>query len=380
MDIKQALNAVAMITLGKDMNFRDVRVAIVAQPPESVCGGLSLKSHCAHLLLLWGVACACPVCCPQYAQGAFRMRGIGVGQTLKIIMIPEVKKLIVANLASAAGATFADQQKILATEAHLLPQQVSLVDICAWLVINSMKTEKTQFNMLIEQALENVWRKHALSDLFKRYKNVGVHAAGVSRKDRELVLAPADETQLGQAIDTFRDRVDFSIATLVDPPKDFLSKLQQTVREHQQVYIRNANDQRDVDTVVGWVKAAQAKPPAVVDKELQVDEARTEGEANQDRAFNSEQVQEQEQEQGQTAEQQQHCIAGLVCERLLTLDVCVCVCFSQSKSRSRNRSKSSSKVSKVKALTIGNPAVSVADIFSSSPCVCCVCRARAGGG
>ncbi len=38
MDIKQALNAVALITLGKDMSFRD------------------------------------------YAQGAFRMRGIGAGQ------------------------------------------------------------------------------------------------------------------------------------------------------------------------------------------------------------------------------------------------------------------------------------------------------------
>eukprot|EP00463_Aulacantha_scolymantha_P003669 TRINITY_DN4548_c0_g1_i1.p4 TRINITY_DN4548_c0_g1~~TRINITY_DN4548_c0_g1_i1.p4 ORF type:complete len:51 (+),score=9.61 TRINITY_DN4548_c0_g1_i1:646-798(+) len=49
MDIKQVLNAKAVITLGKDMNFRD------------------------------------------YAQGAFRMRGIGKGQTLELFIIPEVK-------------------------------------------------------------------------------------------------------------------------------------------------------------------------------------------------------------------------------------------------------------------------------------------------
>ena len=52
MDIKQALSAVALLTLGKDMIFRD------------------------------------------YAQGAYRMRGIGAGQTIHLYIIPEVKKII----------------------------------------------------------------------------------------------------------------------------------------------------------------------------------------------------------------------------------------------------------------------------------------------
>ena len=50
MDIKQALDAKAALTLGKDMTFRD------------------------------------------YAQGAFRMRGIGIGQTE--LLIPEVLELV----------------------------------------------------------------------------------------------------------------------------------------------------------------------------------------------------------------------------------------------------------------------------------------------
>ena len=48
MDIKQTVDACAMLTLGKDMVFRD------------------------------------------YAQGAFRMRGIGKGQTIKLIVVPEI--------------------------------------------------------------------------------------------------------------------------------------------------------------------------------------------------------------------------------------------------------------------------------------------------
>lgn len=107
MDIKQALNATAIITLSKDMTFRD------------------------------------------YAQGAFRMRGIGAGQTLRIYMIPEVKKLIVSQLAAAAGASASEQQRILAADPLTLVQPVSLTDICAWLVVNSMRTEKTQFHMLV---------------------------------------------------------------------------------------------------------------------------------------------------------------------------------------------------------------------------------------
>ena len=52
MDIKQGASARAALTLGKDMTFRD------------------------------------------YAQGAFRMRGIGQGQTLVLFVIPEVARLI----------------------------------------------------------------------------------------------------------------------------------------------------------------------------------------------------------------------------------------------------------------------------------------------
>ena len=51
-DVKHVANAVAVLTLGKDMNFRD------------------------------------------YAQGAYRMRGIATGQRVNVVLVPEVEDLM----------------------------------------------------------------------------------------------------------------------------------------------------------------------------------------------------------------------------------------------------------------------------------------------
>ena len=59
MDIQHMLNAKAVLTLGKDMTFRD------------------------------------------YAQGAFRMRGIAKGQTIHLFIIPEVHQLMQRELSEA---------------------------------------------------------------------------------------------------------------------------------------------------------------------------------------------------------------------------------------------------------------------------------------
>ena len=62
MDIKQAPEAIAVATVGKDMVFRD------------------------------------------YAQGCFRMRGIGIGQTIVALLIPEVAARIEKDLASVSDS------------------------------------------------------------------------------------------------------------------------------------------------------------------------------------------------------------------------------------------------------------------------------------
>ena len=68
MDIKQHYTARAMLTLGKDMTFRD------------------------------------------YSQGAYRMRGIGQGQTLEVLLIPEMVNLIESEVAKGAGVDVASRR------------------------------------------------------------------------------------------------------------------------------------------------------------------------------------------------------------------------------------------------------------------------------
>jgi len=135
MDIHQAINARAALTLGKDMTFRD------------------------------------------YAQGAFRMRGIGKGQTIELFIIPEVFRLIIdqqnrvqANLAkqqqhqqaqapapapslNSYGADLLSLSDPLSSPATFTPitgqaaQQGRqlLINVASWLTVNGLKSENMQF-------------------------------------------------------------------------------------------------------------------------------------------------------------------------------------------------------------------------------------------
>ena len=104
MDIKHVVNATAVITLGKDMVFRD------------------------------------------YVQGAYRMRGIGQGQKIHLYIIPEVADLMRRELATCG-------QQIVVSNREDLREKI-LLSVVAWLVINSMMSEQMQWSMLCLQ----VWR------------------------------------------------------------------------------------------------------------------------------------------------------------------------------------------------------------------------------
>jgi hypothetical protein len=108
MDIKHAPNAKALITLGKDMVFRDI------------------------------------------AQGAYRMRGIGKGQRLDYLVIPEIQKLIETN------SNKLDLQRLEHGRKDL-----SLMDILVWLLMNSLRSEKLQHTQLVLQNSANFFRKAA---------------------------------------------------------------------------------------------------------------------------------------------------------------------------------------------------------------------------
>lgn len=149
MDIHQGIDARAVLTLGKDMTFRD------------------------------------------YAQGAFRMRGIGKGQTIHVFVIPEVLRLIDDQMKkSTTGASLfkpviqAPQSgfgsDILALNAPNVGIPISsathgrqlLVNIATWLIVNGMKSENVQFRMLCQQSIDNVTRKRSHGILTQNYKEL----------------------------------------------------------------------------------------------------------------------------------------------------------------------------------------------------------------
>ena len=45
-----------------------------------------------------------------------------------------------------------------------------LIDVSAWLVINSMRSERIQFNQLCIQNVSNVWRKNSFKTLLKNHR------------------------------------------------------------------------------------------------------------------------------------------------------------------------------------------------------------------
>ncbi|KAG5495830.1 hypothetical protein JIQ42_02697 [Leishmania sp. Namibia] len=115
-DVKQSSTAVAVITFGKDLVLRD------------------------------------------YAQGAYRMRGIGKGQRLCLYLIPEV----VSRIQEALGPRYRTGDM--------------LKDVPAWLLLNSMRVEGMQFFKLSLQELANVWRKKAIAHLLQDAQYANAHA------------------------------------------------------------------------------------------------------------------------------------------------------------------------------------------------------------
>uniref|UniRef100_A0A7R9W9B5 ubiquitinyl hydrolase 1 n=1 Tax=Pseudictyota dubia TaxID=2749911 RepID=A0A7R9W9B5_9STRA len=156
MDIHQCIDARAATTLGKDMTFRD------------------------------------------YAQGAFRMRGIGKGQTIELFVIPEVMKLIEKQVkrsqqfglqpapppppANPLGGGGGDLLSLAAPTPNPSHDEFAPVaarggvqllrDVTAWLTVNGMKSENMQFRMLCQQSVDNVMRKRAFRTLTGSYKEL----------------------------------------------------------------------------------------------------------------------------------------------------------------------------------------------------------------
>lgn len=172
MDIKQAVDACAAVTLGKDMVFRD------------------------------------------YAQGAFRMRGIGKGQNIRLLVVPEILSRIQTQVAIGASGNSAAPLRADQQDAKQF-----LNDVVSWLVINSMRVDGVQYNLLCEQSVANIWRKRCFLTLRSDFRSI----------DSYDQCPPA----LNRSLTVFRERIDFEIENSIAQSTKYSEKINKAIKEHR---------------------------------------------------------------------------------------------------------------------------------------------------
>ena len=93
-----------------------------------------------------------------------------------------------------------------------------LCDVLSWLVINSMRVDGIQFDLLCEQSAANVWRKQAFATLSKGYREVD---------------AKVDQPALVSSLQVFRERVDFVIDNSVPKTIRYSEKITKLIQANR---------------------------------------------------------------------------------------------------------------------------------------------------
>jgi hypothetical protein len=132
MDIKQHPKARAAITVGKDTTFRD------------------------------------------FAQGAYRMRGMAKGQPQKIdiVLVPEVLGLIKKDLGDGA-CTLPPRVAAVSDHSMALLGNDTVRAVFAWLLLNQIRLESKQTMQLLVQNVDAVTRRKALAGLLGQWPGSG---------------------------------------------------------------------------------------------------------------------------------------------------------------------------------------------------------------
>eukprot|EP00755_Sulcionema_specki_P005608 Sspe_Gene.33212::Locus_16237_Transcript_1_1_Confidence_1.000_Length_12018::g.33212::m.33212 len=199
LDVPHTPNAQAAITLGKDMTFRD------------------------------------------FAQGAYRMRGIGAGQTVNLIIIPEVYDLIVRELASAGQPIQASpiQNSAWCVDEPLIREV--LVGCVCWLIINSMRTEKLQYNQLCIQKIANIYRKSAFDTLMS------------TQEQFTLTKGVKPSASARNALNIFREPIEFDLPDTVPKDKLFATMLKELYERPDRKEFISKDDMKVIDRIIGEV-------------------------------------------------------------------------------------------------------------------------------
>lgn len=116
----------------------------------------------------------------------------------------------------AAGAGKSVEQRE-ASFADNDPQRI-LQDVISWLVINSMRVDGIQFNLLCEQNVTNIWRKRA-------FASISTHHLAMD--------SPTCPGEVSRGLQLFRERVDFNVENMVPVTSKYSEKIRDLINAHK---------------------------------------------------------------------------------------------------------------------------------------------------
>jgi hypothetical protein len=146
------------------------------------------------------------------------MRGIGKGQTIRVLVIPEVKGLV-------------QEAKTLCGQGDVTDATI-VTDVAAWLYLNGMKSEQMQSIVLSKQDVQNLARKTALGNVMGAVDTNSLHRYGQQFQLEHDSIAYFEET------------VNLSPADTIQAPKRFAEQLQSLAQE--------GRDKQLIDSGSGW--------------------------------------------------------------------------------------------------------------------------------
>eukprot|EP00917_Polyrhabdina_sp_WS-2016_P024025 GHVP01052046.1.p1 GENE.GHVP01052046.1~~GHVP01052046.1.p1 ORF type:complete len:1824 (-),score=350.62 GHVP01052046.1:2389-7860(-) len=240
-DIKQCGNAIAFLTVGKDMTFREL------------------------------------------AQGAWRMRGISNGQTIKILIPPEVLCLVEQSLRDAEEDSTVFRKSTSSSKV----EEARLRALVLWLHVKTIEAESLQYRVLASHNASNVWRKKSFKKLLEEQASFGSN------------FSPPSATV--QALNVFREDLNFSVASKVAKVTPLPRKLEQRMEllplgNDDRLLINNIiSELREHDIATNQALRSSRNKKVKIDLVL---------EAEQEQEVEEEEEQEQEQEQEKEKEQE----------------------------------------------------------------------------
>ena len=200
------------------------------------------------------------------------MRGIGKGQTVVLLTPPEVAQLIKMEL--VVGRASENQQNL-----RCGCYEQDLNDVVAWLLINGIKSEQIQANMLICQNVANVWKKRAYRDLMRM-------------GDEDLLAAGGKSGHLSLLLTAWREETDSGVPNSIPLSSSLRHTIDRRVSDMKRIgLLKEAEDSNLIKMIIKLEFGEQNKESAIADDVAQGDL----GDGNV--LLEGEQVQEQEQEQ-----------------------------------------------------------------------------------